>query len=65
MELMDITSIKVATHKGWITVDFEPHKQYWRYINREWKLPREAKIKLDKRNGQLVIYLTFTKEIKE
>ena len=28
------TSIKIATHRGWVTVEFEPHKQYWKYINR-------------------------------
>ncbi len=60
-----LTSIKIATHKGWVTVEFEPHKQYWKYINRGWKLTSEAKIKLDKRNRQLIIYLTFIKEIQE
>ncbi len=60
-----LTSIRIATHKGWITVEFEPHKHYWRYINRGWRLTSEAKIKLDKRNRQLVIYLTFVKEIQK
>ncbi len=59
------TSIKIATHKGWITVDFDPHKQYCRYINRGWRLASEAKIKLDKRSRQLVIHLTFVKEVEE
>ena len=58
-----LTSIRIATHKGWVTVEFEPHKQYWRYINRGWKLASEAKIKLDKKNRQLIIYLTFVKEV--
>ena len=60
-----LTSIRVATHKGWVMVEFEPHKQYWRYVNRGWKLASEARIKLDKRNRQLIIYLTFTKEVEE
>ena len=60
-----LTSIKIATHKGWITIEFEPYKQYWRYVNRGWRLASEAKIKLDKRNRQLVIYLTFVKEVEE
>nr|MEB3852234.1 transposase [Desulfurococcales archaeon] len=30
------TSIRIATHKGWVTIEFEPHKQYWRYVNRGW-----------------------------
>jgi len=60
-----LTSIRIATHKGWVTVELEPHKQYWRYANRGWMLASEAKIKLDKRNRQLVIYLTFVKEVEE
>lgn len=59
------TSIRIATHEGWIPVEFEPHKQHWRYTNRGWKLASEAKIKLDKRNHQLIIYLTFVREIEE
>ncbi len=60
-----LTSIRIATHKGWVTVDFEPHKQYWRYVNRGWRLASEAKIKLDKRNRQLVTYLAFVREVEE
>jgi len=60
-----LTSIKIATHKGWVTIDFEPHKQYWRYINRGWRLASEVKIKLDKKNRQFMIYLTFVKEVEE
>ena len=60
-----LTSIKIATHRGWITVEFEPHKQYWKYINRGWRFASEARIKLDKRSRQLVIYLTFVKEVEE
>ena len=59
------TSIKIATHRGWVTVELEPHKLYWKYINRGWKLVSEAKVKLDKRNRQLIIYLTFAKEVRE
>ena len=59
------TSIRVATHKGWITVEFEPHKQYWKYINHGWKLTSEVRIKLNKRNRQLIIYLTFVKDVNE
>ena len=60
-----LTSIRIATHKGWVTVELEPHKQYWRYANRGWKLASEAKVKLDKGNRQLIIYLTFVKEVEE
>jgi len=60
-----LATIRITTHKRWITIEFEPHKQYWRYINRSWKLANEAKVKLDKRNRQLIIYLTFIKEIED
>jgi len=60
-----LTSIRIATHRGWVRVELEPHRQYWRYVNREWKLASEAKIRLDKRNRQLIICLTFAKETEE
>ena len=64
-KLDGLTSIKIATHKGWVTVEFTPDKQYWKYVNCGWRLASEAKIKLDKRNRQLVIYLTFIKDVEE
>ncbi|RUM48269.1 MAG: transposase [Hyperthermus sp.] len=64
-KLNGLTSIRIATHKGWVTVESDPHRQYWRYVNRGWKLASEAKIKLDKRNKQLIIYLTFVREVEE
>jgi len=30
------TSIRIATHKGWVKVELEPHKQYWKYVNGGW-----------------------------
>ena len=60
-----LTSIRIATHKGWVEVELEPHKKYWRYVNKGWRLASEAKIKLDKRNRQLIVYLTFVREVEE
>jgi len=57
-----LTSVRIATHRGWVEVGFEPHKQYWKYINGGWKLASEAKIKLDKRNRQL--YLSTSRKLK-
>ncbi len=59
-----LTSIRIATHKGWVTIELEPHKHYWKYTNRGWRLASEAKIRLDRRNRQLIIYLTFVKEVE-
>jgi len=64
-KLEGYTSIMIATHKGWIPVELEPHKQYWRYVNRGWRISSEAKVKLDKRSRQLIIYLVFVKDVEE
>jgi len=60
----DLTSIEIATHRGWIRVELESHKQCWRYFNSGWKLASEAKVKLDKKARRLIIYLTFKKNVK-
>mgnify|MGYP000008675540 CR=1 FL=1 len=60
-----LTWIRIATHKGWIAVDFEPHKQYWRYVNSGWRLASEARVKLDKKNRRLIIYFTFVRDVEE
>jgi len=61
----NLTSIRIATHRGWVTVEFEPHKQYWRYVSKGWKLASESKIKLDRKSKQLIICLSFAKEVEE
>jgi IS605 OrfB family transposase len=63
-KMRNLTSIGIATHRGWIAVELEPHKQFWKYINSDWGLASEAKVKLDKRNRQLIIYLTFKKSVE-
>ncbi|MEM4970704.1 MAG: transposase [Sulfolobales archaeon] len=64
-ELNSLRSIKIATHRGWIEIEFEPHKQYWRYVNRGWRLASEARIKLDRKNRQLIIYLVFVRDVED
>jgi len=59
------TSVKIATHEGWIMVELLPHKQYWRYINNGWKVASEAMIRLDKRKRRIVVYLALKKEVEE
>jgi len=59
-----LTSIEIATHRGWVTIELEPHKQYWKYLNSSWRLASEARVKLDKRNRRLIIYLVFKKSVE-
>jgi IS605 OrfB family transposase len=61
-----LTSIEIATHKGWLGIELEPHEQYWKYVNCGWKLATEVKVRLDKRHRQLLMYLTFKRrEVEE
>ena len=62
--LRELTSIKIATHRGWVAVELEQHKQYWKYLNGGWRLASEAKVKLDKKNRRLIIYLVFKKSVE-
>jgi len=62
--LKGLTSIEIATHKDWVTIELEPHKQYWEYVNSGWRLASEIKVKLDKKNRRLIIYLVFKKSVE-
>jgi IS605 OrfB family transposase len=59
--MKSLTSIEIATHRGWVTIELELHKQYWKYLNSGWRPASEAKVKLDKKNRRLIIYLVFKK----
>jgi len=60
-----LTSISIATHKGRVRVSVELNKHFLRYVNRGWRLVSEAKVKLDRRERRLILYLTFRKEVSE
>ncbi|MCC6057127.1 MAG: transposase, partial [Desulfurococcaceae archaeon] len=63
-KMKSLMSIEIATHKGSVTIELEPHKQYWRYLNSGWRPASEAKVKLDKKNRRLIVYLVFKKSIE-
>jgi IS605 OrfB family transposase len=60
-----LTSISMATHRGRLRVSIELNKHFLRYVNRGWRLASEARVKLDRRDRRLVLYLTFKKEVSE
>jgi putative transposase len=59
----NLMSIEIATHNGWVTIELEPHKQYWRYINSGWVLRTQSKIKIDYRRRRLLVYFMFVKAV--
>ncbi len=60
-----LTSISMATHRGRVNVSIELNRHFLRYVNRGWRLASEARVKLDRRNRRLILYLTFKKEVSE
>ncbi len=59
------TAIRVATHKGWIVIELQPHKLYWKYVNSGWRLRTQPKLKLDHRERRVYVYFVFEKEVEE
>nr|WP_216082444.1 IS200/IS605 family accessory protein TnpB-related protein [Pyrococcus abyssi]QFN51290.1 IS200/IS605 family transposase [Pyrococcus abyssi] len=60
-----LTFIRIATHKGWIEVGLEGHKYYWKTVNSDWKLASQSRVKLDKRERRLIVFLVFYKDVRE
>jgi IS605 OrfB family transposase len=63
-KMRSLTNIEIATHRGWIAVELEPHKQFWKYGGSGWRLSSETKVKLDKRSRRLIIHLVFKKSVE-
>ncbi len=60
-KLNGYSEVKIATHKGWITLGIRPHKLFWKYMNNPmWNLSSEAKLKVF--NDKVTLLLTFRKE---
>ncbi len=54
------TAIKVTTHNGWIVIELQPHKLYWKYINNDrWKLRMQPKLKLNHKERRIYIHFVF------
>jgi len=58
------TAVRVATKRGWITVELRSHKLFWRYVNGGWRLRSEARLKLDHRRRIAYFYFVFEKAVK-
>ena len=55
------TEVKIATHRGWITLSIRPHKLFWKYMNNpKWKLSSETKLRIN--GNEVELLLTFRKE---
>jgi IS605 OrfB family transposase len=58
------TSIAINTHRGWVYLDLEPSKEFYKLLARGFKPSSHAKIKLDRRNRRVIFYLSLEKEVE-
>jgi hypothetical protein len=58
------TSIAINTHRGWVYLDLEPSKEFYKLLARGFKPTSYAKIKLDRRNRRVIFHLSLEKEIE-
>jgi transposase len=58
------TSAAINTHRGWLYLDLEPSKEFYKLLARGFKPTSHAKIKLDRRNRRVIFHLSLEKEIE-
>jgi len=62
--LEGLTAVRVATKRGWVTVELRPHKHFWKHVNGEWIMSSGARFKLDYRKRIVYFYFVFEKIAK-
>jgi hypothetical protein len=58
------TSVAINTHRGWVHLDLEPSKEFYKLLARGFKPTSHAKIKLDRRNRRVIFYLSLEKRLR-
>ena len=58
------TSFAINTHRGWVHLDLEPSKEFYKLLARGFKPTSHAKIKLDRRNRRVLFHLFLEKEVE-
>jgi transposase len=58
------TSVASNTHRGWVHLDLEPSKGFYKLLARGFKPTSHAKIKLDRKNRRVIFHLSLEKEVE-
>jgi putative transposase len=58
------TSAAINTHRGWMRIDLEPSKEFYKLFARGFKPTSHAKIKLDRKNRRVAFHLFLEKEVE-
>jgi putative transposase len=64
VENIFFTSVAINTHRGWVHLDLEPSKEFYKLLTRGFKPTSYAKIKLDRKNRRAIFHLSLGKEIE-
>jgi len=51
-----LTSVAINTHRGWVHLDLEPSKEFYKLLARGFKPTSHAKIKLDRRSRRALFH---------
>jgi hypothetical protein len=57
-------SAAINTHRGWVYLDLEPSKEFYKLLARGFKPTSHAKIKLDRKNRRVAFHLSLEKEVE-
>ncbi|MDT7894908.1 MAG: hypothetical protein RQ855_01775 [Desulfurococcales archaeon] len=64
VENIFFTSAAINTHRGWVYLDLEPSKEFYKLLARGFKPTSHAKIKLDRENRRVAFHLSLEKEVE-
>jgi putative transposase len=64
IENTSFTRVAINTHRGWVYLDLEPSKEYYKPLARGFKPSSHAKIKLDRMSRRVIFHLSLEKEVK-
>jgi putative transposase len=58
------TSVAINTHRGWVYLDLEPSKEFYKLLTRGFMPTSHSKIKLDRRSRRVLFHLSLEKMIE-
>jgi len=59
---LTLNDMRIATHRGWISISLQFHKLFWRYYNSGWRIASNARWKLIE--NRFYFYVIFEKDAK-
>jgi hypothetical protein len=59
------TSVAINTHRGWVHLDLEPSKEFYKLLARGFKPTSHAKIKPGRKNRRALFHLSLETDLAE